>query len=205
MKTKLLIIIGIVIASAVSLSYYAIYDSSTTVFISCDPKHEQIGNQCVLLKPEQYCRYWCDYQELSDLGCGRPVLDYIFRATNLFDEKFDNTIYYRNAIGLPDGVSEKQFEWCVDFIYEKRFPSNDAKSEKLKLEAEPSLESEYDYNFDKTWGGPGNRHPAFLEHYIPEICTEDMIKHLAKYSSMFDRNVPSTYPKTTIHNIDYRI
>ncbi|QLH10826.1 hypothetical protein DSQ20_04585 [Nitrosarchaeum sp. AC2] len=44
-------------------------------------------------------------------------------------------------------------------------------------------------NFDKTWSGPENRHPAFLGFDIPEICTEDMIKHLVKYSSMFDRNV----------------
>jgi len=43
-------------------------------------------------------------------------------------------------------------------------------------------------DFDKTWGGPGNRHPAFWGFDIPEICTEDMIKHLAKYSSMFDRD-----------------
>ena len=45
-------------------------------------------------------------------------------------------------------------------------------------------------DFDKTWGGPGNRHPAFLGFDIPKICSEDMIKHLAKYSSMFDRNAP---------------
>lgn len=45
-------------------------------------------------------------------------------------------------------------------------------------------------NFDKTWGGPGNRHPAFRGFDISEVCTEDMIKHLVKYSSMFDRNAP---------------
>ena len=45
-------------------------------------------------------------------------------------------------------------------------------------------------DFEETWGGPGNRHPAFLGFDIPKICTEDMIKHLIKYSTMFDRNVP---------------
>jgi len=45
-------------------------------------------------------------------------------------------------------------------------------------------------DFEKTWGGPGNRHPAFWGFDIPEICTEDMIKHLVKHSSMFDRNAP---------------
>ena len=52
MKTRLLIIIGISVVTAISLSYYAIYDSSTTVFISCDPRYEQIDGQCVLLKSE---------------------------------------------------------------------------------------------------------------------------------------------------------
>lgn len=40
-------------------------------------------------------------------------------------------------------------------------------------------------DFDATFGGPGNRHPAFLGYEIPEICTFDMIKHLVKYSNMF--------------------
>ena len=41
-------------------------------------------------------------------------------------------------------------------------------------------------DFDKTWGGPGNRHPAFLGYHIPDICTEDMIKHLVKHSNVFE-------------------
>ena len=119
MKTKLLIIIGIIAVVAASLSYYVIYDSSTTVFISCDPRYEQIDDKCVLLKPEQYCTDWCDLQELESLGCNQLVLDYIYRATNLFDEKFDN-VYYRNALGLPDGVTQEKFEECADIILEKR-------------------------------------------------------------------------------------
>jgi len=45
-------------------------------------------------------------------------------------------------------------------------------------------------DFDATFGGPGNRHPAFLGYYIPDICTKDMIKHLVRYSSMFNQGVP---------------
>ncbi len=40
-------------------------------------------------------------------------------------------------------------------------------------------------DFDATFGGPGNRHPAFLGYEIPDICTNDMIKHLVKHSNMF--------------------
>lgn len=123
MKTRILIVIGIVIASALSLSYYAIYDSSTTVFLSCDPKHEQIGDRCVLLQPEQYCKDWCDTEELSDLGCDRLALDFVYRATNLFDEEIGD-VYYRDWIGLPDGLSEEEFEKCVNIIKEKRLENN---------------------------------------------------------------------------------
>ncbi len=131
MKTRLLIIIGIVVV-AVSLSYYVIYNSSTTVFVSCDPRYMQIEDKCVLLKPEQYCTDWCDLQELSSLGCNQPVLDYIFRYTSLFDEKFDGT-YAHNFVGLPDGVSKEKFEECVDFIYEKR----------TSIESEPPFREEH--------------------------------------------------------------
>jgi len=47
MKTRLLIIIGIIVVIAVSLSSFAIYESSTVVFISCDPRYEQIDGKCV--------------------------------------------------------------------------------------------------------------------------------------------------------------
>ena len=45
-------------------------------------------------------------------------------------------------------------------------------------------------DFEDAFGGLGNRHPAFLGYYIPEICSEDIVKHLVRYSSMFDKGVP---------------
>ncbi|MEK0338256.1 MAG: hypothetical protein QQN41_12565, partial [Nitrosopumilus sp.] len=47
MKTRLLIIIGIIVVIATSLSSFAIYESSTVVFIDCDPRYEQIDGKCV--------------------------------------------------------------------------------------------------------------------------------------------------------------
>lgn len=46
MKTRN-IIIAIVVAVAISLSFYAIYDSSTIVFVDCDPRYEQVDGKCV--------------------------------------------------------------------------------------------------------------------------------------------------------------
>jgi hypothetical protein len=121
MKTRFLIIIivAIAISSAIFLSYYAISDSSTDVFISCTHKYEKVGDKCIQLKPEQYCKDWCDLEELSELGCTELALDHVFMATNLFDEDFGD-FYYRNLVGLPNGLSEEEFETCADIIKEKR-------------------------------------------------------------------------------------
>ena len=119
MKTRLLIIVLISIISVASLSYYAINDSSTTVFLSCGEKYKQVGDKCVLQSAEQYCTDWCDLQELSSLGCTEIALDFVYRTTNLFDEEIGD-VYYRDLIGLPDELSEEEFEKCASIIKEKR-------------------------------------------------------------------------------------
>ncbi|MCV0367634.1 MAG: hypothetical protein K5798_10295 [Nitrosopumilus sp.] len=120
MKTRLLIIIIVTIAisSAIFLSYYTISDSSPDVFISCTHKYEKIGDKCIQLKPEQYCKDWCDLEELSELGCTELAVDHVFLATNLFDENFGD-VYYRNLVGLPSGLSEEEFDMCAEIIKEK--------------------------------------------------------------------------------------
>lgn len=122
MKIILLAVVATLFAIAIPLSYYAIYDSPSSV--SCISEYVQIDGEC-LLKPDQYCKDWCDPLELNKLGCSDIVLDYIYRATNLFDENF-NDIYYHDLIGLPDGMSEDEFEKCVSIIREKRstWPGN---------------------------------------------------------------------------------
>jgi len=115
MKTRLLIIIGIVVTSAIPLLYYATYDSSTTVFISCIPKYEKVGDKCVPLKPEQYCKDWCDLEELSKFGCTELALDHVFMATNLFDEEFDGN-FLINLIGLPADLSQEELDKCVQIV-----------------------------------------------------------------------------------------
>ena len=68
---------------------------------------------------EDYCREWCDQNELYELGCTELILEHLIKYSNLLDEEFDG-IYYLDHIGLPDGVSVEKFEECVDIIFEKR-------------------------------------------------------------------------------------
>ncbi len=76
MKTRLLIIIGISIVTAISLSYYAIYDSSTTVFISCDPRYEQIDDKCVLKISET------DYEDPESQNQDKSALNNLKCSSN---------------------------------------------------------------------------------------------------------------------------
>lgn len=56
---------------------------------------------------------------LEAIGCTKPILNHISRYTNLLDDNFDGTVY-RNLIGLPDGVSEKEYDVCFNFLHEIR-------------------------------------------------------------------------------------
>lgn len=55
----------------------------------------------------------------ENLGCDRSVLEYIYKYTSLLDKEFDG-IYLRNVVGLPEGVSEEEYEKCANSIHEKR-------------------------------------------------------------------------------------
>ncbi len=118
-----------------------------------------------------YFSDWYDLDELYGLGCDQPILSHLSIYSNLLDEEFDGK-YSMKDVGLADGVFTEKFNECVDFIFEKRTSSD----------------------FDKTWGGPGNRHPAFLGWDIPDVCTSDMVKFLKKHSNIFDNDIPYMSP-----------
>ncbi len=146
MKARLLIIIGII--AVFTAFVIVVYDSSTESYTVCDSKDKSVNGEC-MLNPEQYCTDWCDVQELYDLGCTLPILNFITRASNLFDDSFDDGVYYRNFIGLPDGMSKEKFDWCLDFIHEKRISDGSESLNKkwgeLYLEYQLLKESFSDY------------------------------------------------------------
>lgn len=57
--------------------------------------------------------------DFESLGCDRSVLEYIYKHTNLL-EREEPIVKFRNAMGLPDGISEEEYEKCVAIIHEKR-------------------------------------------------------------------------------------
>ena len=152
---KFLKILVIVFASSTVLM------STVFVFVTIIPETKNTSGSDWILDAS-YCQEWCDYEELNNMGCDQPILEHLAKYSNLLDEEF-NGKYLMQDIGLSDGMSVEKFNECVDFIYEKRV---------------------FD-EFDRTWGGPGNRHPAFLGYEISDSCTEDMVRYLDAYTNIF--------------------
>ena len=67
---------------------------------------------------------WCGQEELYKMGCNPPILALLSKHSNLFDEAFNGKYAIEDG-RLPDGVTKEKFEWCVDFIYDKRLPSEE--------------------------------------------------------------------------------
>jgi len=134
MKTRLLIIIGITITVAISITYVSLaYNQEiklTTGMMTGDEKPQllklsdpicfvvdmsstdNIGSgvtmdTCISLK------------QFEEMGCTKPMLEHLNKYSNLLDHESDGT-WYLEFIGLPDGMSVEGFNKCVDVIKEVR-------------------------------------------------------------------------------------
>jgi len=59
--------------------------------------------------------------DLASLGCDKPLLEHLYKYSNLFDKEFDGN-YVIATIGLPEGMTWEKLQECVDVILEKRLP-----------------------------------------------------------------------------------
>lgn len=79
-----------------------------TNLINSEEKNDTVSREmCVPLR------------HLEAIGCTKPILYHISQYTNLLDDEFDGTVI-RNFVGLPDGVSKKEYEQCFEFLHERR-------------------------------------------------------------------------------------
>ena len=65
------------------------------------------------------CTGWCNQKELEDNGCTKPMIEYLYKYTNLLDDDFAGQSYGSNP-ELPEGVSYRELDLCDGFIYDKR-------------------------------------------------------------------------------------
>lgn len=134
MKTRFLIIIGISVTVFLigTIVYPIIYETTFDDNYPHDVKTALDGASsipdpiCIVLDQAtgssgggitmDVCYPLSDFESL---GCNRTMLEHIYKHTNLLDEYFDGT-YFQDFVGLPYGVSEKEYEKCADSIFEKR-------------------------------------------------------------------------------------
>lgn len=145
MKTRLLIILGIVLTAIVFGTHQSLMYSCGTLPVFMEtPRNPNLWNCLEIwentleqhpnapppvnlsaernsdwITGEDYCHEWCDNDELYSLRCDQPILAHLTKYSNLLDEDFDGS-FYIDWIGLSDGISTEKFEWCVDYIFEKR-------------------------------------------------------------------------------------
>ena len=139
MKTRLLIIIGIVITSiGLGTSAFVINVQSQCEsmledthytrplnFWNCLEYTKSVENSPLSgdnygwITDEDYCGKWCNQKELYQMGCNQQILEHISKYTNLLDDDFDGIII-REWISLPDGISEEKYQECINFILEQR-------------------------------------------------------------------------------------
>lgn len=134
MKTRTLLIIGIIAIIAVSItSISLVYNQEiklATGMMTSDekpePKHIPVPI-CFVIdrttsgeKGDAVTMDACfPLSDFENLGCDKEILEHIYKYTNLLDEEFDDNSF-QNLVGLPEGVSEEEYEKCADTIYEKR-------------------------------------------------------------------------------------
>ncbi|GEM_PF-2225231 len=121
MKTRTLILIGIIITLAVStviisLVYNQEIKLALGIIQSQTPNYDYVREGRI----EEYCIDWCNQEELYSLGCDKQTLDHLYTYSNLFDKEFDGN-YVIATIGLPEGMAWEKLQECVDVILEKRF------------------------------------------------------------------------------------
>jgi hypothetical protein len=174
MKTRTIIIIGIIMISTIPFATFAILDKYSNYveqlnYIAENKSKEPKPGEKYYIEPELKAKLEEVEFDLRDkvreIHRGMPPSSY---AVNLDHHTKEIVVIIENKdlISKIEDIT-KQYPDDVSFVITRG---------KITLD-----------DFNKTWDGPGT-HPALLGYDIPEICTDDMIKHLVKHSSMFDRN-----------------
>lgn len=157
MKTRTLIIIGISVAIALSLSYYVIYDQSNTVFISCDPRYEQIDDKCIpVYDPEDI-----SFRDFTDEDLER-VLNYCNNRDQdqlLMGLEFRNETHYINNSNCEWQVLEKypnSDRLCI--------PNQDYSDEEIRNQTH--IYDKQNCLWEQVWDGYS--HPFGMKEYQKE-------------------------------------
>ncbi|MEX0862665.1 hypothetical protein [Nitrosopumilus sp.] len=245
MKTKPVIIIGIIVIIAISTTYVSLaYNQEIKLATGMITSDENPQPQKIL--PDPICFVvdretsgetesgvtldtCISLKQFEEMGCTKPMLEHLSRHSNILDFESDGG-YYLDFIGLPDGMSKEKFEECWNVILEKRATGElENKTDSGSYELDEALcmggrgmikndkcqrIGKYDIQtgipivenkvqcdlLNGTWYDDKKLCDSkyapmeyrfqfgysFLGYDVPQICTYDMMIHLARHSSMFE-------------------
>lgn len=157
MKTKTLIIIGMILTVIVStISLSLVYNQEikiSTGMMNSDekPQPSMVSDPVCFVTDrsssgETGSGVTMDrcftLSEFEEMGCTEPMLEHLAQYSNLLDYEYEG-MWYMDFIGLPDGMAQEKFDECVDIILEKR-PIMNSKSHS------PEQQCANSYNFMQT-------------------------------------------------------
>ncbi|MCV0371930.1 MAG: hypothetical protein K5793_00015 [Nitrosarchaeum sp.] len=136
MKARFLIIIPLIAISVVAVLFVILPMIGTIWWSSHDPRDTVVNSESTWQTLEEQMCFMPPHtfgdkgrpvstntciplKTLEAIGCTKSILNHISRYTNLLDDDFDGTVY-RDSIGLPDGVSDKEYDLCFNFLHEIR-------------------------------------------------------------------------------------
>jgi len=135
MKTRLLIIIGIIAVIAISITSISFaYNQEIKLIMGMQTDDTSSVDKLELPDPicfvidrstsgESGSGVTMDtcitLEKFEEIGCTKPMLEHLLRYSNLLDEELDG-LWSLNEVGLPDGMPSEDFDECVDAIVEKR-------------------------------------------------------------------------------------
>jgi len=123
MKTRLLIIIGIVIFTVSVISIFLAYNQEIKLIMGMQtdekPSTHTLESDLELIGT------------LVEFGCSELAINHLVSFSNLLDEEFDGT-FFINDIGLPYGLSGGDLDKCIDIAISIRESDYITTSDNLK-------------------------------------------------------------------------
>ena len=123
MKIKSLIIIGIIAIMAMSITVFG-YDLYVTLTNSDETRLSSLLNDdslCFDSSDEEPVEICYSLDELGIYRCNIPILEHLAQYSNLLDAEFTG-VFSIDLISLPNNISEKDYDTCIEFLKSVRLP-----------------------------------------------------------------------------------
>lgn len=122
-------ILGIMTVSVISvmLVYHQEIQLATGIIARDNYEHEPVKDPlCFTISNNTRGELCYPLDVLSEYGCSKPILEHLAVYSNLIDYEWHD-MFFIEWISLPKGMSEKNFDECVEFLADQRTDPTDTR------------------------------------------------------------------------------